>query len=473
MWAFLTRTQGHGRLTLADWASYAYLAFGFLLIFVPVVWLGLNSVKSAFQVERQDISLIPGDYTRVARATVEGPDGKKIFFITDLPDWVLQWRDLSDEERTRQDVDAFLATQTGDAFLALRSHLGQVEPQARALITEKGLPDWLPRYRTMNQASRDAVDVEAALAGLAPEDDWLLRELAGIYPGARLTSQILVEAPDPETGEMRQWGVSNIDPKRDIVPARPLGEVNAKVVRLPTDTVNADREVKLAWANYLDPLRGGNYAVHVDFTRCLTNSVVVTIVGTMMTLLINSMAAFALSKYQFRGQVVFLAIILATLMVPPTITLVGVFKAIQATGISGSLWGIIIPGAATPAGVFMLRQYMLTIPDELIEASRMDAASEWKIYWRIVVPLALPAIAALGILSIVWRWNDLIVPLVAVATVKEAYTIQLCLLEFRGEHTSQEHYRLAMTVISLIPTTLVFVFLQRYITTGIANSGMK
>ncbi|MEM7270948.1 MAG: carbohydrate ABC transporter permease, partial [Pseudomonadota bacterium] len=192
-----------------------------------------------------------------------------------------------------------------------------------------------------------------------------------------------------------------------------------------------------------------------------------------LTLLINSMAAVALSKYKFRGQIFFGVVILATLMVPATITLVGVFKAVDATGLSGSIWGVIIPGAATPAGVFLLRHYMLTIPDELIEAARMDAASEWKVYWRIILPLALPAIAALGILSVIWRWNDLILPMVAISTAKEAYTIQLCLLEFRGEHISQEHYRLAMTVVSLVPTTLVFVFLQKYITTGIANTGMK
>ena len=473
MWAFLTRTQGRGRLSLADWISYSYLALGFLVIFVPVLWLGLNSFKSAFQVERQDISLIPGDFSRVARATVEGPEGKQIFFIQDLPDWVFNWRDLTPEERQAAGIEGFLSQRSGQEFFALRSHLGQVEPQALALIQARGLPDWLPRYRTMSASAKADADIEAALAGLSAAEDRLLREYTGLLPGARIASQILVSAPDPETGEIRQWGVSNIDVKRAVTPARPIDEVNAKVVRLPTGSLEADRQVKLAFENYLEPLTGKSSGANVDFTRCITNSFIVTIVGTLITLLINSMAAFALSKYQFRGQVLFLALILATLMVPPTITLVGVFKAIQATGISGSLWGIIIPGAATPAGVFMLRQYMLTIPDELIEASRMDAASEWKIYWRIVVPLALPAIAALGILSIVWRWNDLIVPLVAVATVKEAYTIQLCLLEFRGEHTSQEHYRLAMTMVSLIPTTLVFVFLQRYITTGIANTGMK
>ena len=174
------------------------------------------------------------------------------------------------------------------------------------------------------------------------------------------------------------------------------------------------------------------------------------------------MAAFALSKYKFNGQIIFFIIILATLMVPASVLIVGIFKMVSVTGLNGTLWGVIIPGAATPTGVFMLRQYMLTIPDELLEAARMDAASEWSIYWRIVFPLALPAIAVLAILS-----------MIAVSTTKTAYTIQLCLLDFQGEYVAQEHYRLAMTVVSLIPTTLVFVFLQRYITTGIANTGIK
>ncbi|MBO6541478.1 MAG: carbohydrate ABC transporter permease [Rhizobiaceae bacterium] len=270
-----------------------------------------------------------------------------------------------------------------------------------------------------------------------------------------------------------EWAIPDINPQAEFLPGRAVDGSIEGVVRLPVETVTASRKFRPAWGNYLDPLRGKAYGVNVNFATCITNSVLVTIIATIITLLINSMAGFALSKYRFRGQVLFLTIILTTLMVPATITLVGVFKAINATGLSGSIWGVIIPGAATPAGVFLLRQYMLTIPDELMEAARMDSASEWKVYWRIVLPLALPAIAALGILSIIWRWNDLIIPMVAISTTKEAYTIQLCLLEFRGEHISQEHYRLAMTVVSLIPTTLVFVFLQRYITTGIANSGMK
>ncbi|UWR21878.1 carbohydrate ABC transporter permease [Sulfitobacter sp. S190] len=472
---FLTRTHGRGRLSWVDWVTYAYLIFGFLIIFLPVSWIALNSVKSSFQLEKQDLALLPSDFVRVARATVYGPDGREIFIMPDQPDWVLNWDDLSAEERAAQDVEGYLATLTGRGFYAMRSHLGQVPALVRDVIARENLPDWLLRYPSMNAAARAERDVAGVLAPLDPEDRRLLSEFLGIDPFEpnRLVTQILVTAPDPETGEMTEWAAPSFDPNREIFPARRVDNSSDEVVRVPTEGASAERVVDASWGNYFEPLTGRAFGVNVDFASCFTNSVLVTVIATLLTLLINSMAAFALSKYVFRGQAFFFIAILATLMVPPTITLVGVFKAINATGLSGSIWGVIIPGAATPAGVFLLRQYMLTIPDELIEAARMDAASEWKIYWRIILPLALPALAALGILSVIWRWNDLILPMVAIATTKEAYTIQLCLLEFRGEHLSQEHYRLAMTVVSLIPTTLVFVFLQKYITTGIANTGGK
>ena len=255
--------------------------------------------------------------------------------------------------------------------------------------------------------------------------------------------------------------------------ARSITNPQGGIVKLPKNEIILNKNLKPSWINYTDPLTQNVPNMDFNAVRCLNNSVFVTIVATIITVLINSMAAFALSKYRFNGQIVFFIIILATLMVPASVLIVGIFKMVSMTGLSGTLWGVIIPGAATPTGVFMLRQYMLTIPDELLEAARMDAASEWTIYWRIVFPLALPAIAVLGILSIIWRWNDLILPMIAVSTTKAAYTIQLCLLDFQGEYLAQEHYRLAMTVVSLIPTTLVFVFLQKYITTGIATSGIK
>lgn len=473
--SFLTRTQGKGRLSWVDWITYIYLAFGFLLILLPVLWIVLNSFKTQFQLERQDLSLLPSEYAQVGRATVYGPEGRTMFIADGLPDWVLNWRSLDEAEKATHDVDAFLATLDGPIFYAVRSALGQVDGQARALIAEKGLPEWLVRYPALTGSAKAAFDVDTVLTPLAPQDQRLLGEflLVPPYEPNKLVAQVLVTADDPETGERTAFAVPRFDPSRDQMAARYVDNRTDKVVRIDSATAQVEREIKPAFSNYFEPLAGRAQEVTVNFARCFTNSFLVTILATLITLVINSMAAFALSKYKFRGQSFFFFFILATLMVPPTLTLVGVFKAINAAGLSGSIWGVIIPGAATPAGVFLLRQYMLTIPDELIEAARMDAASEWKIYWKIMLPLALPALAALGILSIIWRWNDLILPMVAIATTKDAYTIQLCLLEFRGEHLSREHFRLAMTVVSLIPTTLVFVFLQKYITTGIANTGLK
>jgi alpha-1,4-digalacturonate transport system permease protein len=474
-WTFLTRTQGRNRLTWVDWITYLYLLFGFLLIFLPVCWLILNSFKNQSQLEKQDLSLLPSEYTQVARATVYGPEGRSIFIIDELPQWVLNWRGMTTDERQAQDVPGLLSQYSGNEFYALRSALDQVSVDARRMIADMELPEWLLRYPSLTQSARAGFDVDAALTGLNDDDVRLLSEFLGVDPFQpnKLVAQVLVIAPHPDSGEEARFAVPRWDPTRDRLPARLADNSAAGVIQIPTENARVERDIKPAFDNFFIPLQGQTSMVNVNFARCFTNSFLATIIATIITLAINSMAAFALSKYQFRGQTFFFIFILATLMVPTTITLVGVFKAIQATGLSGSIWGVIIPGAATPAGVFLLRQYMLTIPDELLEAARMDAASEWKIYWRIMLPLALPAIAALGILSIVWRWNDLILPMVAIATTKDAYTIQLCLLEFRGEHLSREHFRLAMTVVSLIPTTLVFVFLQRYITTGIANTGLK
>jgi alpha-1,4-digalacturonate transport system permease protein len=225
-------------------------------------------------------------------------------------------------------------------------------------------------------------------------------------------------------------------------------------------------EIKFAWSNY------GDLFGKFTFGTYLWNSVFITVIATLLTLLVNSMAAFALSKYNFRGQKSVFLLIIATLMIPPTIILVPVFLVINSVGMLNSLWGVILPAIATPTGVFLLRQYMLTIPDELLEAARMDHASEWRIYWRIVLPLSAPALAVLAIFSVMWRWNDFLLPLI-VLSKNEFFTLQLALNSFQGELNTQWHYLLAMTVITLLPITLVFAFLQRYITTGIASAGVK
>ena len=266
-----------------------------------------------------------------------------------------------------------------------------------------------------------------------------------------------------EGGQVRELAqVSRIGIMATMVdPAKPSDTVQVNIrERAPVN------ELKFATSNYTDLF--GKFT----FGTYLWNSVFITVVATLLTLLFNSMAAFALSKYQFKGQKAVFLLIIATLMIPPTIILVPVFLVINSVGLLNSLWGVILPAVATPTGVFLLRQYMLTIPDELIEAARMDHASEWRIYWRIVLPLSAPALAVLAIFSVMWRWNDFLLPLI-VLSKSEFFTLQLALNSFQGELNTQWHYLLAMTVITLLPVTLVFAFLQRYITTGIASAGVK
>jgi alpha-1,4-digalacturonate transport system permease protein len=226
------------------------------------------------------------------------------------------------------------------------------------------------------------------------------------------------------------------------------------------------REVRLAWENYTEPLQRFNFLTY------LRNSIIVTVAATVITLLINSMAAFALAKYQFRGSTFIFLLIISTLMIPISVILVPVFLVITGIGWYNSLWGVIIPGAATPTGVFLLRQYMLTIPDELIDSARIDGASEWRLYWQIIMPLSAPALAVLAIFSVMWRWNDFLWPLIVLSR-SELFTLQVGLASFQGELNTQWHYVLAMTVMTLLPITLVFAVLQRFITTGIATTGMK
>jgi alpha-1,4-digalacturonate transport system permease protein len=246
-----------------------------------------------------------------------------------------------------------------------------------------------------------------------------------------------------------------------VDPARPDATIQVNIKdRKPVN------ELKFAFANYTELFGKFSFGLY------LWNSVFITVIATLLTLLINSMAAFALSKYKFRGQKTVFVLIIATLMIPPTIVLVPVFLVINSVGLLNSLWGVILPAIATPTGVFLLRQYMLTIPDELLEAARMDNASEWRIYWKIVLPLSAPALAVLAIFSVMWRWNDFLLPLIVLSR-SEFFTLQLALNSFQGELNTQWNYLLAMTVITLIPITLVFAFLQKYITTGIASAGVK
>ncbi|MCM2441719.1 carbohydrate ABC transporter permease [Agrobacterium vitis] len=270
------------------------------------------------------------------------------------------------------------------------------------------------------------------------------------------------------------WQVSMDGTTRQMAMVRRIGlkaqmvdpENPQAPVSVDTRTITPVQSLTIATENYTDPL------TRFAFLTFLKNSVFVTVVATALTLIVNALAAFALSKYRFRGDKAVFVLIISTLMIPLTVVMVPAYLVIVGVGLVDNLWGVIIPTIASPTGVFLLRQYMLTIPDELIEAARVDAASEFRIFWRIVLPLTAPALAVLAIFSVLWRWNDFLWPLIVLSS-RENFTLQVGLNAFQGEFSVQWNYILAMTFLSLMPVTLVFLFLQKYITTGIAGTGMK
>lgn len=209
-----------------------------------------------------------------------------------------------------------------------------------------------------------------------------------------------------------------------------------------------------------------------DFGVYLSNSVIVTVGATVLTLAINSMAAYALAKYNFRGRDLLFLVILGTIMIPLQIILIPLHQVTADLGLTNSLLGMIIPPAATPTGVFLLRQYMLTIPDDLIEAARIDGAGEFRIFLRLILPLCRPALAVVTIFSVIWRWNDFLWPLV-IAQSQDLYTLPVALAQFNSEEVVPFDYILAMSVVSMIPVVIAFLFTQRHIVRGIAQTGLR
>jgi alpha-1,4-digalacturonate transport system permease protein len=269
-----------------------------------------------------------------------------------------------------------------------------------------------------------------------------------------------VQLEDGSTVQMAQ--VRRIGLEAQLVDPVNPGEI----VKVNINEREPVESIVFSFDNYIEGIESFEFATY------FRNSVVVTVAATILTLLVNSMAAFALAKYRFRGRTTIFLIMIGTLMVPLSVVLVPVFLVITGVGWNNNLLGVIVPGAATPTGVFLLRQYMLTIPDDLLDSGRIDGASEWRIYAHIVMPLARPALAVLTIFSVMWRWNDFLWPLVVLSR-SEVFTLQVGLQSFQGQLNIQWHLILAMTVLTLLPITVVFAILQRNITTGIATAGMK
>ena len=218
--------------------------------------------------------------------------------------------------------------------------------------------------------------------------------------------------------------------------------------------------------NYILALEEG------DFVRYFVNTVMVSLIATLLTVVVNVMAGYVFAKYHFRGERLLFGMVMVTLMIPLEVIMIPIFKVIVATKLYDSLWGLIIPAVASPTAVCLVRQYYVPIPNELMEAARIDGASELQIFLRVMLPLAKPVVSVLCIFSFMWRWNDYLWPKLVINN-KRNYTLQLALANFSGEYSVDWNSLLAMSVISMIPVLIVFVTLQKYIIGGMTAGGVK
>lgn len=223
---------------------------------------------------------------------------------------------------------------------------------------------------------------------------------------------------------------------------------------------------KATLQNYIGAFQKGNFA------RFFANSAFVAIISTLLTVIINTMAGFAFAKYKFPFRGAIFMLFIATLMIPLEVIMIPIFQVVKGFNMFDSLWGIIIPPAATPTGVFLARQYFYSVPNELLEAARIDGAKERTIFIRLILPIAKPMMSVLAIFSFMWRWNDYMWPLVIIQDMKK-YTVQLALANFNGQFSVDWSSLLAMATISMIPVLIVFLIFQKQFVKGMVVSGMK
>jgi len=210
----------------------------------------------------------------------------------------------------------------------------------------------------------------------------------------------------------------------------------------------------------------------LNLGRYLLNSAFVALVVTSASLIINAMAGYAFAKLRFRGRDRLFRVLSTGLVLPVQVAMLPLFLLLKNMGLINTYWGVIIPGLASIFGIFLVRQYALAIPDEMLDAARVDGASEFRIFWSIVVPGIMPILATLSIWTFLATWNDFMWPLIVLSDASH-YTLPVALANLSGEHVQDTELMMAGSVLTVIPVMLVFLFLQRYYIQGVMAGSVK
>jgi len=206
--------------------------------------------------------------------------------------------------------------------------------------------------------------------------------------------------------------------------------------------------------------------------RYFLNSLMLACAATMLSLAFNVAAGYAFAKLRFKGRERIFKLLLGALVIPGQVAMLPLFLILKQMGLVNTYIGVLIPAAASIFGIFLVRQYALTIPDALLEAARLDGAGEWRIFRSIVLPLLAPILVTLAIFSFLGSWNDFMWPLI-VLTDKDLYTLPVALASLSREHVMDNEMMMAGSVLTILPVLLLFLTLQRFYIQGLLVGSVK
>ncbi len=210
----------------------------------------------------------------------------------------------------------------------------------------------------------------------------------------------------------------------------------------------------------------------LNLGRYLFNSAFLATTVTLLSLLLNSMAGYAFAKLRSARRDRLFRVLLAAMVIPAQVAMLPLFLMLKHMGLVNTYWGVIIPGMASIFGIFLIRQYTLTIPDSILDAARLDGAGELRIYWSVVLPLIRPILVTLAIFTFMGTWNDFMWPLI-VLTDDRMYTLPVALANLMGEHVQDTELMMAGAVLTILPVMVLFTALQRHYVEGLILGGVK
>jgi len=210
----------------------------------------------------------------------------------------------------------------------------------------------------------------------------------------------------------------------------------------------------------------------LDLARAFANSTLLAVVVTVVSVTLNALAGYGFARFEFAGRDRTFRLLLAALVVPGQLGMLPLFLMLRELGLVNTYWGVLVPGLASIFGIFLVRQYALSIPQSLLDAARIDGASELRLFWSVVVPICKPVLVTLAIFTFMGTWNDFLWPLIVLSDTR-LQTLPVALANLLGEHVQDTELVMAGAVLTVLPVVAVFLALQRSYIAGIVTGGVK